>query len=167
MNLNELWKFISDNADALGVLLTLATIFGGIIGFLLKIIWERVTKSSERKNTTITNLEKTISNQQNEISSLKNELQHYHSVTKSNDGEVLIQIETSTKICPVCWNSSGKAIPVFDDGHGYYKCTICNHKGIFDYAKREADKKQQDDFINQIAAINEQHNNYFNKNGWF
>ena len=50
MNLNELWKFISDNADALGVLLTLATIFGGIIGFLLKIIWERVTKSSERKN---------------------------------------------------------------------------------------------------------------------
>ena len=86
MNLNELWKFISDNADALGVLLTLATIFGGIIGFLLKIIWERVTKSSERKNTTITNLEKTISNQQNEISSLKNELQHYHSVTKSNDG---------------------------------------------------------------------------------
>ena len=101
MNLNELWKFISDNADALGVLLTLATIFGGIIGFLLKIIWERVTKSSERKNTTITNLEKTISNQQNEISSLKNELQHYHSVTKSNDGEVLIQIETSTKICPI------------------------------------------------------------------
>ena len=49
MNLSELWTFISENADALGVLLALATFIGGVIGFLIKTIWGRFSKSSEQK----------------------------------------------------------------------------------------------------------------------
>ena len=86
MSLSELWAFISENADALSVLLALATFIGGVIGFLIKTIWGRFSKSSEQKREKIADLENIIANLKHEVCLLQEELSQYHSVEKGMDG---------------------------------------------------------------------------------
>ena len=154
MNLSELWTFISENADALGVLLALATFIGEVIGFLIKTIWGRFSKSSEQKKEKITDLENTITELENKVRSLQSELSQYNFVENGIDGEYLVHTKTSTKICPICWHNNKKTIPIFDDGVGKYKCSVCHHEGIFNFNKDKAEQARQAEFINTICNFN-------------
>jgi|GEM_PF-4968926 len=167
MNITEMWQFISSNADAIGAIIAIAGIIGAIIGFFIKVIAERVTKKKSSDAKIITDQQHTIEEQKNQILTLTDELDKYRLVQKATDGEVLIQKETNTRICPICWSDSQKPIPVFDGGDGYYTCSKCKHKGIHSYAAVDAAKRRTEQFFDEINAINQQHNDHFNNNGWF
>lgn len=161
MSLSELWAFISENADALSVLLALATFIGGVIGFLIKTIWGRFSKSSEQKREKIADLENIIANLKHEVCLLQEELSQYHSVEKGMDGEYLIHTKTSTKICPICWHSNKKTIPIYDNGYGKYICSFCHHEGIYNFSKDKAEQARQSKFWDSINNLdNDVYDNY-------
>lgn len=167
MKLDELLKFITDNASALGVIIPFIGLIGAVIGFFLKMILEHFSKSADKKSKIIAELKVEVSNLQSKNDELHNELDKYTLVKKSPEGDVLIQIETSTTICPICWNKDKNAIPVFDNGRGKYKCTICGHSGIYSFSAAEEAKQKEIDSINAMTAMNQRRAQEFNKKGWF
>lgn len=159
--MSELWTFISENADALGVVFAFATLIGGIIGFFIRTILGCFSKSSKQKKEKTTELQKIIEDLKNKTHSLESELAQYHDVVKGEDGDYLLQTKTSMKICPICWYNSNKTIPVFDDGFGKYKCSVCHSEGIYDLSKHNAEQARQDQLDNAIFGINYNFKDYY------
>ncbi|MBP2659064.1 MAG: hypothetical protein H6Q69_2096 [Firmicutes bacterium] len=164
MNITGIWQFISNNADAIGVIIAISGIIGGIIGFFTKVIIEHVKKKKSSDAKIITDQQHTIEEQKNQILTLTGELDKYCLVQKSTVGDVWIQKKTNTIICPICWSNSQKPIPVFDSGDGYYTCSKCNHTGIYSYNNVNAAQKNTERFID---ALYEQDNNYLHNDGLF
>lgn len=167
MDWNELWEFITDNAAALGVLLTIVSLVSGTIGFSIKMIWEHFSKKTEKKSKLITELKTEVANLHIKINELQSEADKYTLVMKSSEGDVLIQVETSTTVCPICWNKDKNAIPLFDNGRGKYKCTICGHSGIYSFSAAEAARQHEIDSINRMTAMSRRTEQELNQKGWF
>ena len=53
-------------------------------------------------------------------------------IVKDNNGDFYYWKSKHQRLCPVCWITHHKIVPINDrENTGYYKCIICNHKGIY------------------------------------
>lgn len=159
MNLSEIWTFINDNSNALIVILTILPIIGATIAFCFN--YKKNKKSSDSK--IINEQQITIKKLENEINSLNSELDKYRLVEKAIDGDFLIQIETNTPVCPVCWSSNKQAVPIYTDNDGYFTCSRCKHHGKYSYSDIADYKRASEEYLEKIISESSQTKNNYNK----
>ena len=78
-------------------------------------------------------------------------------VEPSTTGNYLIRKKDSQAICPICWAKDHKAVPIYENDVGKYRCGGCGHYDDFDRVKHQAHdakvKAKSDAYSKQINDI--------------
>ncbi len=118
-----------------------------IIGGLIAYLFGRLAHKKDRKESS----SKALSA---ENADLKKRLELYEEVDQSKTGNYLIMKKTGQAICPVCWAKDHKAVPIYENDVGSYRCGGCGHYDDFDRVKHKAHdaevKAKNDAYAKQI-----------------
>ena len=118
--------------DSISALCATFTLFGCIVsGFFNHIVNKKKLTSTQKS------LEEKIEKLQIKCNEYKERCETLEKlisddIVKDNNGDFYYWKSKHQRLCPVCWITHHKIVPINDrENTGYYKCIICNHKGIY------------------------------------
>lgn len=111
----------------------ISAIVGAAVGAVLTWLFAMRHERSKAKALASKELQK-------KIEELEERLRVYEDVEQATDGDYYLMKATGETICPTCWGAEHKAIPVRDNGTGYYNCAHCSGSGV--YSRRVVDEQE-------------------------